>query len=214
MRLSAFFTSLVILLCPICARAETHQATIGLHDGELGWKYLHVDLKRWRGSDLLNAVNASLGTAGHIEIDQNKLTLRFDPSRLPYTRRQAKKSIRLFTEEIEPQAYAQQRRTWGLLMPKDVHPDRRMVILVHGLDCNRSNWQPMAKLLEQAGYQVAYFSYPSDGPVAGSIALMTDQMHALQETFPRMRLSIITHSMGGLVGARLRGRPALRGQRR
>jgi pimeloyl-ACP methyl ester carboxylesterase len=144
-------------------------------------------------------VNASLGAAGHIKIAQQKLALRFDPARLPHTCRQAKKSVRVFTEEIEPRDFAQQRRTWGLLMPRDVDPARRMVILIHGLDCNRGSWQPMAKLLQHAGYQVGYFSYPSDGPVRGSVSLLSDQMHALHEAFPRMRLSIITHSMGGLV---------------
>jgi pimeloyl-ACP methyl ester carboxylesterase len=77
-----------------------------------------------------------------------------------------------------------------------------MVVLIHGLDCNRSNWFPMAELLIGEGYQVAYFTYPSDGPLEDSAALLASQMLALRETFPAVKVNVIAHSMGGLVARR------------
>jgi pimeloyl-ACP methyl ester carboxylesterase len=84
-------------------------------------------------------------------------------------------------------------------MPPHVDPNRPMVVLVHGLDCNRSNWYPMAELLIGQGYQVAYFTYPSDEPLEESAALFTRVMRAVREVFPDVKLDVVAHSMGGLV---------------
>src|SRR5438093_595157 len=71
--------------------------------------------------------------------------------------------------------------------------------LLHGLDCSRSNWWAMSDLLSHEGYQVSYFTYPSDGPVEESVAMFTRQMRELRGNFPDMPVSIVAHSMGGLV---------------
>ena len=74
-----------------------------------------------------------------------------------------------------------------------------MVVLVHGLDCNRSNWFPMAELLTGEGLQVAYFTYPSDGPLEESSARFAAEMKNVRERFPKVPLHVLAHSMGGLV---------------
>jgi len=77
-----------------------------------------------------------------------------------------------------------------------------MVVLVHGLDCNRGNWYAMAQLLIDQGYQIAYFTYASDGPLEESAQLLSREMTTLREQFPTMSVNIIAHSMGGLVARR------------
>jgi pimeloyl-ACP methyl ester carboxylesterase len=72
-------------------------------------------------------------------------------------------------------------------------------VLVHGLDCDRANWSAVATLLQDDGYQVAYFTYPSDQPLADSERLMHDQMALLRETYPDTRVHVLAHSMGSLV---------------
>src|SRR5205085_725465 len=52
---------------------------------------------------------------------------------------------------------------------------------------------------ERDGYQVAYFGYPAGQPISDSSQLLADNLTALHELYPQMRLDVITHSMGSLV---------------
>jgi pimeloyl-ACP methyl ester carboxylesterase len=88
---------------------------------------------------------------------------------------------------------------YGLLLPRDLRPDRPLVVLVHGLDCSKTQWWAMARLLEQSGHQVGYFTFPSDQPLVDSAELLGQHLSALHETFPDLPVSILTYSMGGLV---------------
>jgi len=81
--------------------------------------------------------------------------------------------------------------------PRD--ESRALTILVHGLDCNRFNWAPMADYLERNGHQVAYFTYPSDQPLVDSAALFREQMTLLHDAYPNLLINVLTHSMGALV---------------
>jgi pimeloyl-ACP methyl ester carboxylesterase len=217
MRLSVLSPVLGLIVFTSVAWAEVHQATIPLHDGRVhsedlilaalqklhlpgvAWGSLTVDLSALEGSDVVTAVNESLGAGGHIEINSKQLTLSIDPEYLPCDCDGIKHAIRVFTENIAPAAYADQRRSWGLVLPAEVDPSRRMIVLVHGLDCNRSNWSSMADLLGKEGYQVAYFAYPSDGPIETSVSLLAREMKGLHQNYPKLPVSILAHSMGGLV---------------
>ncbi|HEX8520883.1 MAG TPA: alpha/beta fold hydrolase [Tepidisphaeraceae bacterium] len=199
------------------ARAESHSATFRLEDGRLrsdeamitlfeklhlpgvGWGSYTVNLSSLEGSNFVTAVNESLGQGAHIDVNQKALTLSVDPQKLPRNCDSAKHAARVFTENIAPKAYAEQKLLWGLSLPKTIDERRRMVVLVHGLDCNKSNWWSMADLLGKEGYQVAYFTYPSDGPIEESVNLLADEMRALRAKHPNVPLSMIAHSMGGLV---------------
>jgi pimeloyl-ACP methyl ester carboxylesterase len=97
-------------------------------------------------------------------------------------------------------AKADQAKTWGLKLPADFDPNRPLVVLIHGLDSHPGVWWSMAQLLEADGYQVAYFGFPSDGPIAGDVNRLADEMAALHKAFPGLRVDIIGHSMGGLIG--------------
>jgi pimeloyl-ACP methyl ester carboxylesterase len=216
MRISFFLSILALFFCTP-AFAASHEANIPLDNGRLrsdtltsealksihlpgvGFGSYSLDVSDWQESDFVKAVNTSLAGACRVQITRDNLHLEVDPAHLPRSCDDAKQVIRTFTATVAPAATARQQRTWGLLMPKNISDTGRMVVLVHGMDCNRSNWTPMADLLRKDGYQVAYFTYPSDGPVEDSVALLSREMSAVRETFPHLRISFIAHSMGGLV---------------
>jgi pimeloyl-ACP methyl ester carboxylesterase len=109
------------------------------------------------------------------------------------------RAVRAFVARKAPKATAAQAASYGLLLPQRFDPARPLVVLVHGLDCSRYNWHDIAVLLDRDGYQVAYFTYPSDEPIAESAALLESRLVELRAKYPRARVNLIAHSMGGLV---------------
>jgi len=206
-------------LASMSAQAAMHQLRIPLRDSRLetaelsdvllqklhlpklpGWMPAgSISMRGIAGNLFVQALDQALGDGFDVQLQDDALIISADPQMLPRTVRQAKAAVRIFTETAAPDATAEQRRTWGLLLPAQVQTDRPLVILVHGLDCSRQNWQAMSKLLEGAGYQVSYFSYPSDEPIDQSAQLLAQQMIALRQAFPSLRVDLIGHSMGGLV---------------
>lgn len=110
-----------------------------------------------------------------------------------------KQAVRDFTARHAPEATAAQARNWGLLLPARVDPTRSLIVLLHGLDGYRSDCVPIGLLLEQAGFQVAYFGYPGDQPIHDSSALLAVQLRGLRQAYPNLIIDVIAHSMGGLV---------------
>src|SRR5206468_11673618 len=98
-------------------------------------------------SSFVQTYNDALCDGCYVALDVDQLVLRVDPQKLPRSSNALRKATRVFTADIAPDATAAQRRNYGLWMAKQVDPNRTMVVLIHGLDCNRSNWFPMAELL-------------------------------------------------------------------
>jgi pimeloyl-ACP methyl ester carboxylesterase len=107
--------------------------------------------------------------------------------------------VKVYCREKVTRAEADQAKMWGLKLPADYDPDKPLVVLIHGLDSQSGVWWSMAQLLEARHYQVAYFSFPSDGPVRDDASRLADEMRALHARFPQARVDLIGHSMGGLV---------------
>jgi len=199
------------------AQAAPMEARVKLHDGKLATADLsralldnfhlkgleldagNIDMSGVGGWTFVRSLNAALGDGCRVRVDEDALVLSVDPQKLPHKIDSIKKSIRVFTATAAPKATADQKRFYGLLLPRHVDETRPMVVLVHGLDCNRSNWYPMAELLTGEGFQVAYFTYPSDGPLEESSAMLAFEMKNVRERFPDVPVHMIAHSMGGLV---------------
>jgi pimeloyl-ACP methyl ester carboxylesterase len=196
--------------------AATLETRIPLHDGQLELPVLsahltramnlpafevvgQIDLRKMVGSRFISALDESLGKGCDFSITPDELVIAIDPAYLPRNVDSAKSAVRLFTALAAPESTARQNELYGLLMPVKVDENRPMVVLMHGLDCNRRNWCAMTNLLVEEGYQVTYFTYPSDQPLADSAKFFAQHMQALRETFPTMRVDIVAHSMGGLV---------------
>jgi pimeloyl-ACP methyl ester carboxylesterase len=75
---------------------------------------------------------------------------------------------------------------------------RRSVVLVHGLDDPGKVWRNLAPALADAGFNVWRMEYPNDQPIADSSDLLYEELEALRESGVE-RISIVAHSMGGLV---------------
>ena len=77
--------------------------------------------------------------------------------------------------------------------------ERDLVVVLHGMGRTKLSMSRLATRLEQQGYDVLNFSYPSTrSSVAGSTALLRQQ---LQNDLPARagRVHFVTHSLGGIV---------------
>ena len=205
------------LLFAAPARAVTHEVRIPLHDGRLEVAdltaamcrdvhlpalHLHagaIDLNGWRGSLAIEGINAALGDGCSIHLSDDGLILSVDPEKLPRTIDADKRALRTFVATETPTATAAQARRWGLMLPTHVNVSQPLVILTHGLDTGLDILRPMGDLLEERGFQVAYFVYPNDQGLEDSSHFLAGQMASLREKFPGIRADIVAHSMGGLV---------------
>lgn len=209
--LGSMFLFALLLAAP--AFAAPHDVRIALRDGKLqvadlastvhvpslGLGEKEIDLNSWRGSLFLAAINASLGDGCSLRFSDDALLLHFDPDKLPQTSEDKKHALREFVATKTPEATAAQARRWGLFLPAHVDPTRHLVIVTHGLDCGLPMMQPMGELIEQSGFQVAYFCYPNDQALADSARFLGEKMSGLRELYPGIRVDFVAHSMGGLV---------------
>jgi pimeloyl-ACP methyl ester carboxylesterase len=151
------------------------------------------------GSLFVAALNESMGSGCRVFVDGDALVVRVDPAKLPRDCDALKKATRVFTTVAAPGATAAQAGRWGLKFPRPLDPGKRLVVMIHGLDCDRGNWYPIGDLLVADGYQVAFFDYPDDQRIADSAALFTRYMTALRAAYPALAVDVVAHSMGGLV---------------
>lgn len=160
-----------------------------------------MDLRGAVGSQFVQSMNLALGEGCNVALtgDGGALLVRVDPEKLPKDCEAAKKAVRVFTAAESPEAAAAQAAFYGLDLPPGFDPSRPLVLLVHGLDADKYNWQPMRDLLAGAGYQSATFTYPSDQPIEESAAFFARHFTILRGRFPQTPLHVIAHSMGSLV---------------
>ena len=78
----------------------------------------------------------------------------------------------------------------------------RSVVLIHGLDDPGKVWQNLRPALVQEEYDVWQFEYPNDQPLAESAELLFEELQTLK-TERINRISIVAHSMGGLISREL-----------
>src|SRR5437870_5526015 len=139
-RTFAWITLAGLMLLSGSALAAPHELDVKLEGGKLRLPLIgpvDLGLTKLGKCDLLAGVNCALKEGCHVAVTPDRFSVSLDPSKLPCECDAVKKALRTFTEVAAPQATADQRRTWGLLMPKTVEPKTRMVVLLHGLDCSR-----------------------------------------------------------------------------
>jgi pimeloyl-ACP methyl ester carboxylesterase len=74
----------------------------------------------------------------------------------------------------------------------------KSVVLVHGLDDPGKVWRSLAPVLCERGFDVWLMEYPNDQPIRESAALLLEELKGLRKQGIE-RISIVAHSMGGLV---------------
>lgn len=82
----------------------------------------------------------------------------------------------------------------------------RIILLLHGLDEPGTGWDDLAPHCLRAGYDVVWFDYPNDGPIARSADIVGEGLQELRSAGVD-RIDIVGHSMGGLVARDLLTRP-------
>ena len=86
--------------------------------------------------------------------------------------------------------------------------DRKSVVLVHGLDDPGDVWQSLAPELVKEDFNVWLMQYPNDQPIVESTQLFFEELKGLRQLGIR-RISIVAHSMGGLVSREMLTNPKI-----
>ena len=95
-----------------------------------------------------------------------------------------------------------ERRQYGLHFDDDIsltYPANELAVVVHGFHSDRWHVQQLSQCVRGTGMPHAVFEYPNDQPVADSAALLSRELRRLRASAPNCRVSLVTHSMGGLV---------------
>ncbi|HEX8911850.1 MAG TPA: hypothetical protein VF796_05790, partial [Humisphaera sp.] len=89
---------------------------------------------------------------------------------------------------------------FGITLHTEVFLDKPMTVLVHGLDSGNEVWGALTQnMVAEGGWQAGFFRYPNDGPIGQSAELLADCLADVRLRYPKLRINLLTHSMGGLV---------------
>ena len=127
----------------------------------------------------------------------------------PDQEKQGRALIYSLAVKIFPAAARQTRKGYGLhllnlVREKSEYP--YIIILIHGLDEPGKFWMNLAPVLISKDYQVYDMVYPNDQAISLSSEFFFNELKKWNETRP---VSIIAHSMGGLVTRDMLTRPDL-----
>jgi pimeloyl-ACP methyl ester carboxylesterase len=89
---------------------------------------------------------------------------------------------------------------------QDVGPSEEPVVLIHGLDDPEKAWMNLAPALAEEGFDVWKMKYPNDQPIRDSARFFFEQLKNFRKLGIR-RISIVAHSMGGLVSREMLTNP-------
>lgn len=79
-------------------------------------------------------------------------------------------------------------------------PNQRDLILgIHGYNSCPEELEPVLEGSRAVGFACGHFSYPNDQAIEESADLLARELKALKRTHPQRRITLLTHSMGGLV---------------
>ncbi|MFO7688199.1 MAG: alpha/beta fold hydrolase [Desulfobacterales bacterium] len=133
----------------------------------------------------------------------------------PEEEKALRRNLRETVKEKFPEQTARFNQTVGLfhfnserIIPEGDTLSRKSVVLVHGLDEPGKVWLNLAPALVEENFNVWLLRYPNDQPVVESARLFFDQLKGLRQTGVQ-RISIVGHSMGGLVSREMLTSPEI-----
>ncbi len=81
----------------------------------------------------------------------------------------------------------------------DIDPKTRTVLLIHGMGSSTEAMGQFRTAFEQSSVQVLAFDYPRRCSIAVAGDRLSSELSALAQHHPKLRFTIVAHSMGGLV---------------
>ena len=128
--------------------------------------------------------------------------------------RQTRIHIREAIKKKYPEAVKRLKAAYGLRPFEQPEPSEKRdvqtteIILVHGLDDPGKIWMNLAPVLVKEGFSVWIMTYPNDQPITESAQFFLKrlQSHKISGTGS---ISIVAHSMGGLVAREMLTDPSL-----
>lgn len=93
-------------------------------------------------------------------------------------------------------------RKYGLVLDEGwqrLATRRPLVVIVHGYNSRPESFRVLRTELTERGFPCAAFAYPNDAPPAESGALLAAELREFREQHPAQAVSLVAHSMGGLV---------------
>jgi pimeloyl-ACP methyl ester carboxylesterase len=91
---------------------------------------------------------------------------------------------------------------YGLTLPENIEeepPDLPLVVFLHGLNSRPEDLNTLVERVQDVGLPCATYRYPNDQALEQSAAQFAQSLRRLPGITRRRPLSLITHSMGGLV---------------
>jgi pimeloyl-ACP methyl ester carboxylesterase len=88
-------------------------------------------------------------------------------------------------------------------------PSLPLAVLIHGFNSTPARNMAILAPLRAAGFPTAVFTYPNDADISESAALLSRDLKAFAAEHPGVPISLVTHSMGGLVARACVEDPAL-----
>lgn len=133
------------------------------------------------------------------------VVFRFTLFFFPEEEKQARSELGQAIRQNFPEQAAQMAETFGLRRFKQRSSNSMkslsgspVVVLIHGLDDPGKTWMNLAPALHTQGIDVWIMNYPNDQAITDSARLFRDELIKLRANDVH-DLSIVSHSMGGLV---------------
>ena len=126
----------------------------------------------------------------------------------PDHERALRSQLKTTVESTFPEQAEQARARFGLTRLHQAGPGMSEVVLVHGLDDPGMVWMNLAPALHEEGYGVSVMEYPNDQPIRDSARAFAESLQSMARQ-GIVELSIVAHSMGGLVSREMLGNPSL-----
>jgi pimeloyl-ACP methyl ester carboxylesterase len=96
------------------------------------------------------------------------------------------------------------RPQYGLRLPLELsEKTRHLVISVHGYNAFAEDLDGILATVKSNGLPCARFCYPNDQPIDASAQLLSRELARLRKKYEPLRVSLVTHSMGGLVARKM-----------
>lgn len=176
-----------------------------------------IDFSSFAARISLRAIDIALGNGIDFEIDQasDRLIVKIHHDLLGARFRATKERMRNLILGLD--ADESWKLQFGLMLDDGIFPGdvelpkieevkrrivfskKRLCIFVHGLNSRSAMMEPLAELIKKEGFAVGYFDYPNDDKISRSAFLFSEELKKHQVRFPAQKISIIAHSMGGLV---------------